>query len=193
VLVQQLLWSPRCCRQHAEMVKESLRPCEFGGRMMARMQRRSSRRCWRLSMRRGPICRRTGSARTRSSLGCSRRLTIRRSSPLSPLMVTRWPGARPSSVSPPGRRGSFSQGPGRARPAVFAVNHLALVMDAERSRLRAVRENMPQLRQLGVAVPFHKPGDVITTTPAARRALDRQGRDEKVRERVRVVSHLADR
>jgi hypothetical protein len=35
VLVQQLLWPPRCCRQHAEMVKESLRPCEFGGRMMA--------------------------------------------------------------------------------------------------------------------------------------------------------------
>ena len=39
-----------------------------------------------------PICRRTGSARTRSSPGCSRRPTIRRSSPRSPLMVTRWRG-----------------------------------------------------------------------------------------------------
>ena len=41
---------------------------------------------------RGLICRRTGSARTRSSPGCSRRLTIRELSPLSPLMVIRWRG-----------------------------------------------------------------------------------------------------
>jgi hypothetical protein len=52
------------------------------------MQRRWSRavsdyrRC-------APYCRRTGPARTRSSLGCWRRSTTRRSSPLSPLMLVR--------------------------------------------------------------------------------------------------------
>jgi hypothetical protein len=48
---------------------------------------------------------------------------------------------------------------------------------------------MPQLGELGVAVLFHEPRDVVATAPTARFALDREGRDEEVRERVRVVSH----
>jgi hypothetical protein len=46
---------------------------------------------------------------------------------------------------------------------------------------------MPQLGELGVAVLFHQPRDVVATAPTARFALDRQGRDAKVRERVGVV------
>ena len=89
-------------------------------------------------------------------------------------MVTRWQGVRPSSASSPGRRRSFSQRPGRARPAVLAVNHLALVMDAERSGLRAIGEYMPQLGQLGIAVLFHR---------VWRRCSDRAGRRVRTRSR----------
>jgi len=39
---------------------------------------------------------------------------------------------------------------------------------------------MPQLGELGVAVLFHQPRDVVATAPTARFALDRQGRDEEV-------------
>jgi len=39
---------------------------------------------------------------------------------------------------------------------------------------------MPQLGELGVAVLFHEPRDVVATAPTARFALDRQGRDEEV-------------
>jgi hypothetical protein len=43
---------------------------------------------------------------------------------------------------------------------------------------------MPKLRQLGVAVLFHEPGDVVAPAPAAGLALDREGRDAEVREGV---------
>ena len=56
-------------------------------------------------------------------------------------------------------------------------------------RLRAVGEHVPQLRQLGVAVFLNEPGDVVTASSAAGLALDREGRDAKVREGVGVVSH----
>ena len=77
----------------------------------------------------------------------------------------------------------------RPGSAVLAVPDFAPVVDALRSRLRAVRQDVPELGKLGVAILFHEPGDVVATTPAARLAFDREGRDEEVRERVRVVSH----
>ena len=48
---------------------------------------------------------------------------------------------------------------------------------------------MPQLGELGVAVLFHEPRDVVATAPTARFALDGEGRDEEIREGVGVVSH----
>ena len=48
---------------------------------------------------------------------------------------------------------------------------------------------MPQLGELGVAVLFHEPRDVVATAPTARFALDRERRDEEIREGVRVISH----
>ena len=54
---------------------------------------------------------------------------------------------------------------------------LAPIVDAEGSRLRAIGEHVPQLRELGIAVLFHEPGDVVAAAPAAGLALDRQGRD----------------
>jgi hypothetical protein len=69
-----------------------------------------------------------------------------------------------------------------------SVNHLALVADAGRFRLRAVGEHVPQFGQLHVAVFFHEAGDVVATAPTAGLALDRQGRAAEVRERVGVVS-----
>jgi hypothetical protein len=48
---------------------------------------------------------------------------------------------------------------------------------------------MPQLGELGVAVLFHQPRDVVATPTAASLAFDREGRDEKIRQRVGVVSH----
>jgi hypothetical protein len=71
-----------------------------------------------------------------------------------------------------------------------SVNHLALVADAGRFRLRAVGEHVPQFGQLHVAVFFHEAGDVVATAPTAGLALDRQGRAAEVRERVGVVSHF---
>jgi hypothetical protein len=71
---------------------------------------------------------------------------------------------------------SFSQGAGRARPAVLAVDDLTRVMNAKRSGLRAIREHMPQLGQLGVAVLLHEPGDVVAPAPAARLALRSRAR-----------------
>jgi hypothetical protein len=43
--------------------------------------------------------------------------------------------------------------------------------------------------QLGVAVLFHEPRDVVATAPAARLAFDREGGGAEIRERVRVISH----
>jgi hypothetical protein len=62
-------------------------------------------------------------------------------------------------------------------------------MDTERSRLQAVREHVPKLGQLGVAVLLHEAGDVVAAAPAAGLTLDREGRDEEVREGLGVVSH----
>jgi hypothetical protein len=42
-----------------------------------------------------------------------------------------------------------------------------------------------------LAILFDQAGDVVTPKPAARLALDRQGRDAKVREGVGVVSHAS--
>ena len=53
----------------------------------------------------------------------------------------------------------------------------APIVDAEGSCLRAIGEHVPQLRELGIAVLFHEPGDVVAAAPAAGLALDRQGRD----------------
>ena len=91
------------------------------------------------------------------------------------------------------RRRSFAQGPWRARSAIGAVANLAPVTDALRSRLRAVREDVPQLRQLRIAVLFHELRDVVAAAPAARLALDREGGDAEIRESVGVVSHCARR
>jgi hypothetical protein len=55
-------------------------------------------------------------------------------------------------------------------------------MDALRSRLRAIREYMPQLGQLRITVLFDQPGDVVAAAPAAGLALDRERRHEEVRE-----------
>jgi hypothetical protein len=55
-----------------------------------------------------------------------------------------------------------------------------------------IGEYMPQLGELGVAVLFHQPGDVIAAAPAAGLALDREGRDAEIREGVGVVSHAGD-
>jgi hypothetical protein len=79
-----------------------------------------------------------------------------------------------------------------AESAVLAVPHLALVMDAERLRLRAVREDVPQFWKLHVAVLLDQAGDVIAADAAAWLALDRQGRGAKVQEGVRVVSHMPE-
>jgi hypothetical protein len=57
-------------------------------------------------------------------------------------------------------------------------------MDALGVCLGAIREHMPQLGELGVAVLFHEFCDVLATSPAAQRALDREGRDAEVREGV---------
>src|ERR1700722_14366198 len=59
--------------------------------------------------------------------------------------------------------------------------------------LRAIGEHVQRLRQLGVAVLFHEPCAAVAAGAAARFALDREGRDAKIRERVRVVSHFAVR
>src|ERR1700677_1993715 len=64
-------------------------------------------------------------------------------------------------------------------------------MDALRSRFRAIREYMPQLRELGVAILLDQLGHAVAAAPAAALALDRQGGDEEVRERVRVIAHGA--
>ena len=76
-----------------------------------------------------------------------------------------------------------------SKPAILSVPHLALVADAERFRLRAIGEHVPQLRQFHVAVLFHEAGDVVAAAPTAGLALDRQGRDAEIREGVGVVSH----
>ena len=60
-------------------------------------------------------------------------------------------------------------------------------MDAERARLGAIGEDVQKLRQPGVAVFFHEARDGVAAKAAARFALDRQGRDAKVRERVGAV------
>jgi hypothetical protein len=64
-------------------------------------------------------------------------------------------------------------------------------VDAERLRLGAICKDMPKLGQFGVAALFHEAGDVVATTPATGLALDREGRDAKVREGVGVVSQGA--
>ena len=61
-------------------------------------------------------------------------------------------------------------------------------MDAERLRLRAIREDVPQLRELHVAVPFDQAGDVVPPISAAGFAFDREGWDAEVGEGVGVVS-----
>jgi hypothetical protein len=86
-------------------------------------------------------------------LRCSRRLTIRELSPLSPLMVIQ-------------RRGE------RAEPAVFFRTPLAPVIDARGLGLRAICEHVQELRELGVSVLFHEPGDVVAAALAAGFALD---------------------
>jgi hypothetical protein len=69
-----------------------------------------------------------------------------------------------------------------SKPAILSVPHLALVADAERFRLRAIGEHVPQLRQFHVAVLFYEAGDVVAAAPTAGLALDRQGRDAEIRE-----------
>jgi hypothetical protein len=102
VLVQQLLGLPRCCRQHAEMVKESLRPCEFGGHP-------------------------GGSAGLDRFPGLAGAFgTKTRAGQVETIQVAEADGAGFGAD----RRRSFSQGAGRARPAIFAVHHLALVINA---------------------------------------------------------------
>jgi hypothetical protein len=46
---------------------------------------------------------------------------------------------------------------------------------------------MPQLGELGVAVLFHEPRDVVATAPAAELALDRESGDAEVGESTGVV------
>ena len=60
-------------------------------------------------------------------------------------------------------------------------------MDALRLRLRAIGEHVPEVGKLHVAILLHQLRDVVAAAPAAGLALDRQGRDEEVREGVRVV------
>jgi hypothetical protein len=62
-------------------------------------------------------------------------------------------------------------------------------MDAVGVRFGAIGERVPQIGELGVAVLFHQPGDVVATAPAAQWALDRKGRDAEIRQRVGVFSH----
>jgi hypothetical protein len=90
-------------------------------------------------------------------------------------------------------RSRWLQARRRAPSAVFAVHGLALVIDALRSRFRAICEHVQQLRELGVAVLFHEPGDVVAAAPPAGFALDREGVGVEVRERVRVLSHALGR
>ena len=59
----------------------------------------------------------------------------------------------------------------------------------ERPGLRAIGQHVPQVRQFHIAVLLDELGDVVATAPAAGFALDRQGRDAEVRERVGVVSY----
>ena len=77
-----------------------------------------------------------------------------------------------------------------SKPAILSVPHLALVADAERFRLRAIGEHVPQLRQFHVAVFFHQAGDVVAASPAAGLAFDRQGKTRKS-ERVWAWSLIA--
>jgi hypothetical protein len=122
VLVQQLLWLPRCCRQHAEMVKESLRPCESGG--------------WPCRIGPGSLASPTLSVR-KNGAGQVEKIQVAEAE---------------RGVPAPDRRRSFSQGPGRARPAVFAVLDPASIMDAVSVRLRAIGEHVPRFGQFHIAV-----------------------------------------
>jgi hypothetical protein len=63
----------------------------------------------------------------------------------------------------------------KSKPAIRAIPDLASIMDAVGLRLRAIRQHVPQLRQLHIAVLFHEPGDVVAAASAAVRAFDRQG------------------
>jgi hypothetical protein len=60
-------------------------------------------------------------------------------------------------------------------------------------RLRAIGEHVAQVGKLRIAILLDELGDVVAAKPAAWLALDREGWDEEVRERVGVVSHASGR
>ena len=92
---------------------------------------------------------------------------------------------------PPGRQCRWPTRDGSRQATVCAVTHPAPVMDAVGVRLGTIREHVSQIREFRVAVFLDEPGDVIATAPAAALALDRKGRDTKIRERMGVFSHAS--
>ena len=68
-------------------------------------------------------------------------------------------------------------------------DNFAPVIDRLRSRLWAVREQLPQLRKFRIAVPLDQPRNVVAPEPAAWGALDRKRGDAKIREGMGVISH----
>ena len=144
------------------MVKESLRPCEFGLPDWTRFPGLA------------------GAFGTKTRAGAGRKIQVAE--------------ADGAGFGAPDRRRLFSQGPGRARTGVFAIAHAAPVMDALRLRLRAIREHVPQLGKLRIAVPFHELGDARCSGHAGREVRTRSTASTRKSEvRGRGLSRLARR